>query len=162
MISFKNILCATDFSHSAQTALPVACSLARDYRATLIFMHVRPSPVTVVGEFGAMPPEPPEPVESLKAKLRQCVPSDFTGAVEYEVQDGNAAEEILKTAQKRHCDLIVLGTHGRSGLRRLLVGSVAETILRKADCPVLTIKPMAHELSAPSNPAEAAGGRSQA
>ena len=156
MIRITNILCPTDFSPFAQAALPIACSLARDYGATLILLHVRTMPVTVVGEFGAFPPEPRESDETLKTRMRQCLPSDFTGVVECQIQDGDAAEEILKTAEQRHCDLIVLGTHGRSGLRRLLLGSVAEAVLRKAPCPVLTIKPTATKSSATSNPAEAA------
>jgi universal stress protein A len=156
MIRITNILCPTDFSSFAEAALPIACSLAGDYGATLILLHVRPNPVTVVGEFGAIPPEPREPDETLKGGMRQCVPESFTGVVECQVRDGDAAEEILKTAQEGHCDLIVLGTHGRSGLRRLLVGSVAEAVLRKAPCPVLTIKPMATEPSVTSNPTDAA------
>jgi nucleotide-binding universal stress UspA family protein len=157
MTHIKNILCPTDFSRFAQAALPIACSLARDYGATLILLHVRPSPVAVVGEFGMMiPPEPLEPQATLQAKMRQCVPASFTGTVECQVQDGDAAEAILKTAQQRSCDLIVLATHGRSGLRRMLVGSVAEAILRKAPCPVLTVKPTVSEPSAAAQPAEAA------
>jgi nucleotide-binding universal stress UspA family protein len=150
MARITNVLCPTDFSPFAQAALPIACSLARDYGAKLTLLHVRPNPVTVAGEFGTIPPEPSEPDETLKARMRQYVPANFTGVVEYVIQDGDAAEEILKIAQGRHCDLIVLGTHGRSGLRRLLVGSVAEAVLRKALCPVLTIKPTTPETSAPS------------
>ena len=156
MIRITNILCPTDLSAFAQAALPIACSLARDYGATLILLHVRPDPVTYVGEFGAIPPEPREPDETLKARMRQCLPANFKGVVECHVQDGEAVEEILKTAQSRHCDLIVLGTHGRSGLTRLLVGSVAEAVLRKAPCPVLTIRPRATEPSAAAKPTEAA------
>ena len=156
MIRITNILCPTDFSACAQAALPIACSLARDYGATLILLHVRTMPVTVVGEFGALPPEPRESDETLNTRMRQCLPSNFTGVVECQIQDGDAAEEILKTAEQRHCDLIVLGTHGRSGLRRLLLGSVAEAVLRKAPCPVLTVKPTATEPSARSAPADAA------
>jgi len=156
MIRITRVLCPTDFSACAQAAVPIACSLARDYGATLILLHVRPMPVSVIGEFGALPSEPREPDESLKAGMRGCVPADFRGAVECQLQDGDAAEEILKTAEGRHCDLIVLGTHGRTGLRRILVGSVAETVLRKAPCPVLTIKSTASERSVTSTPTEAA------
>jgi nucleotide-binding universal stress UspA family protein len=156
MIRIRNILCPTDFSPFAQAALPIACSLARDYGAALILLHVRPEPVTFVGEFGAVPPEPGEPDETLKARMRQRVPSSFTGVVDCQIQSGDAAEGILKAAQGRNCDLIVLGTHGRSGLRRMLVGSVAEAVLRKAPCPVLTIKPPATEPSTASTPTQAA------
>jgi len=149
MNRFMNILCPTDFSPFAQAAVPIACSLANDYGATLTLLHVRPMPVAVVGEFGVvMPLDVREPVETSKARMRQCVPAKFTGVLECDVRDGDAAEEILKTIKDRHCDLIVLGTHGRSGLLRMLVGSVAETILREAPCPVMTIKTTVPESSA--------------
>ena len=67
--------------------------------------------------------------------MRRSVPANFTGVVEYLVQDGTAAEEIVATATKRHCDVIVLGTHGRSGVMRILVGSVAEAVLRTGGLP---------------------------
>ncbi len=150
MFCITNILCPTDFSPFAQAAMPIACSLACDYGATLILLHVRPLPLTLAGEFGALAPEPREPDAFVKARMRACVPANFTGVVECHVQDGDAAEEILTTAEHRQCDFIVLGTHGRSGLRRLLAGSVAEAVLRRAPCPVLTIKLTATEPAATS------------
>lgn len=140
MTRINNILHPTDFSPFANRALPLACALARDYGATLILLHVRPMPVAVYGEFGAMPPQPPELVETVKDRLRQLLPTDFDGHVEYQVRDGDAAAEIVSLAEQSHCDLIVIGTHGRSGLSRVLMGSVAEMVLRKAPCPVLTVK----------------------
>ena len=154
MLRITNILCPTDFSPFAQAALPIACSLARDYGATLTLLHVRPilTPA-MVGEFGALLPEPAEADETIIARMRQSVPATFTGTVECQVEDGDAAEAIWKAAQWRRCDLIVLATHGRSGLGRLLLGSVAEAVLRKAPCPVLTIKPTP---TAPPIPTETA------
>ena len=67
------------------------------------------------------------------------MPSDFTGSVEVHVCNGDAAGEILGLAQQRNADLIVMATHGRSALGRVLMGSVAEAVLRKAPCPVLTV-----------------------
>jgi nucleotide-binding universal stress UspA family protein len=150
MVRITNILCPTDLSLCAQSTLPIACALARDYGAKLILLHVRPMPVTVVGEFGAIPPDPREPEEMLKAKMRQTLPATFAGIMECLIQDGDVTEEILNTAQQRQCDVIVLATHGRSGLRRVLFGSVAEAVLRKAPCPVLTIKPTVPKLSTAS------------
>jgi len=141
MMRIKSILHPTDFSLSAQAALPVACALARDYRAKLILLHVRPLAVTAVGEFGmVLPPEPREPDEAVRTKLRHLLPADFAGLLSCQVRDGGAAAEILAAARQSQCDMIVLGTHGRSGLGRLLTGSVAETVLRTAPCAVLTIK----------------------
>ena len=65
---------------------------------------------------------------------------DLNNPVETRLRQGDAAEEILSSAEELGCDLIVMGTHGRSGLGRLLMGSVAESVLRKARCPVLTVK----------------------
>lgn len=141
MMKFTKILCPTDFSPCAEAALPVAFALARDYGAKVLFVYVRPFPVTAVGEFGAIMPEPAESEAELKARMRRMVPTDFPGTVEFQVRDGDAVEEILNTAEAQKCDLIVMATHGRSGLGRVLVGSVAESLLRKAPCPVLTVKP---------------------
>jgi nucleotide-binding universal stress UspA family protein len=141
MLTIKQVLYATDFSDSAKAALPIACALARNYEARLILLHVRPAPASVAGEFGGIVPGPGEPDESVKSRLTQMLPADFTGRVECRVGDGDAAEEIVAVADRTGCDLIVLGTHGRTGLARLLVGSVAEAVLRTATCPVLTVKP---------------------
>jgi len=149
MRPIKNILCPTDFSRPAQVALPVALALARDHGAKLTLLHVRPRPAAMMmGEFGSLPPEPGETDEALKGKMRQLLPVEFLGAFQCCVADGDAAEEILKAAQQGPCDMIVLGTHGRSGLGRLLLGSVAEAVLRSAPCPVLTVKPPVAALAA--------------
>jgi universal stress protein A len=139
MLQFTRILCPIDFSACSQAALPIACSLARDHSAAVVLLHVRPPLESIVGEFASLPPEPPEPVELLKEKMQRSLPSNFTGTVLFEVKDGDVPAEILKAAADENCSLIVLGTHGRRGLSRLLVGSVAEAVLRKASCPVLTV-----------------------
>lgn len=143
MLRIANILCPTDFSPSAQAAISVACSLARDYGAALTLLYVREPVPAVMGEFGSIPPPPREPDDALIAKMRAHVPADSQGAIAFEILDGNAAEKILACARERSCDLVVIGTHGRTGLNRLLVGSVADAVLRGASCPVLTIRPKA-------------------
>ena len=140
MLQLTRVLCPIDFSACSQAALPIACSLARDHSATVVLLHVRPPLESIVGEFGSLPPEPPEPVELVKEKMQRSLPLNFTGSVLFEVTDGDVPTEILKAATEENCSLIVLGTHGRRGLSRLLVGSVAEAVLRKASCPVLTVK----------------------
>jgi nucleotide-binding universal stress UspA family protein len=72
--------------------------------------------------------------------LRRIQSPDPAVPVEHRLAEGDSAEEILRLAQESGCDLIVLGTHGRTGLPRLLMGSVAEQVVRKAPCPVLTVK----------------------
>jgi nucleotide-binding universal stress UspA family protein len=76
----------------------------------------------------------------MAANLRQLQPSDPALHVEYRLEEGFAATEILRLAEEAKADLIVMGTHGRTGLSRLVLGSVAEQVVRKARCPVLTVK----------------------
>jgi nucleotide-binding universal stress UspA family protein len=154
MIPFKSILHPTDFSTCSRSALAIACALARDYQATLVLLHVRPVADLAIGEFGALPPPPLEADESVQARLRDLLPANFAGKVECVARTGDAAGEILTAARQFQCDVIVLGTHGRSGLGRMLVGSVAEAVLRSAPCPVLTIKPPAAEAVSAARPAE--------
>jgi universal stress protein A len=140
MLPITTILHPTDFSPRADYALRLACALARDYGARLILLHVRPAPALAVGEFGSVPLDEPEPAESVQARLRQLLPANLQGRAQYLVSDGSAAEAIVASVESTHCDLVVLGTHGRTGLGRLLLGSVAEAVLRKSPCPVLTVK----------------------
>jgi nucleotide-binding universal stress UspA family protein len=141
MLPIHTILHPTDFSPQSAYACQVACALARDYGARVVFAHVRePQPIGAYGEFGALPVEPAEPREMLEARLDRLQAPDVSVPVAHFLVDGDPAEEILRLAREQNCSLIVMGTHGRSGLRRLLVGSVAEQVLRRAPCPVLTLK----------------------
>src|SRR6476660_4273893 len=88
MLPFTRVLCPIDFSACSQAALPIACSLARDHSAAVVLLHVRPPLESIVGEFGSLPPEPPEPVELVKEKMQRSLPPNFTGAVMFEVKDG--------------------------------------------------------------------------
>jgi universal stress protein A len=139
MLSINNILFPTDFSERALAAFHVASALARDHRATLTVLHVRDTPAVTFGEFGTVPLEVPSRAEVME-KLREFEPPDESVHVDYLIADGSAAEEIISVAADHNCDLIVMGTHGRTGLGRLMMGSVAEDVVRKASCPVLTLK----------------------
>jgi nucleotide-binding universal stress UspA family protein len=139
------ILHPTDFSRNSESAFHMACALARDYGARLALLHVKPLPTVAYGEFGALPPEATDHLEEIKERLARLQPTDLP-AVDRYVVEGEIAWEILRMAKELKCDLIVMGTHGRSGLGRLLMGSVAELVVRKAGCPVLTVKnPMPEE-----------------
>lgn len=141
MLAIRTILYPTDFSAPSESAFELACALARDYGARLWIVHVAPPPAAVMGEFGALPPPPDEYGRAdLEEKLRRLQDRAPKIAVRCQLQRGDAATEILKAAQESGCDLIVMGTHGRTALRRLLMGSVAEQVLRRAPCPVLTVK----------------------
>lgn len=138
MLKIQSILHPTDFSTYSEYAFHTACALARDYKARLILLHVKPTPTVLYGEFGAMPPEPPELHHDLEEKLAALKPAGI--AVERKLVEGDVPAEIIRVAEDLACDLVVMGTHGRTGLGRLLMGSVAEQVVRKSTCPVLTLK----------------------
>ena len=145
MLPFKRILCPTDFSEPAFTALKHAEELARHFAAELIVAHVIPP----LG-----PPFVPRPAKApfnfdvplfqqelaIKAEqmLKDLVSHHKVGT-RSAVTTGEAAPEILRIAHQEHVDLIVIASHGRTGWRRLVFGSVAEEVVRQATCPVLTI-----------------------
>ncbi len=141
MSSLQTILHPTDFSDSSLHAFETACALVKDQNTRLIVLHVAP-PFT-----GPIPVEPsPNPLVSaesqgfLAGRYTWPQPSDPTIVVEHRVTEGEAAREILQLAKTFNCDMIVMGTHGRTGLSRLLTGSVAEEVMRKSTCPVLAVK----------------------
>jgi nucleotide-binding universal stress UspA family protein len=141
MLNIRSILVAADFSARSEDAFRAACALARDYRARLIVLHVAiPPPLVTPGELQKALQRPDGYRAELEGRLRQVYAADSPAGVEYWVQDGDPAVEILGVAREAHCDLIVMGTHGRTGLGRLLMGSVAEKVVRQAACSVLTVK----------------------
>jgi nucleotide-binding universal stress UspA family protein/quercetin dioxygenase-like cupin family protein len=141
MLSIQTILHPTDFSDNSWGAFQMACTLARENKARLILLHViPPSASPILTEPPANPFQPAESQECLKGRFAWPQPQDPAIRVEHRVAEGDAPEEILRLAQALPCDLIVMGTHGRTGLSRLLTGSVAEEVLRKAACPVLAVK----------------------
>jgi nucleotide-binding universal stress UspA family protein len=141
MLNIGTILIAADFSACSEDAFQVARSLARDYGARIVVLHVATPP-------SAVRPDELQQERALAAvyrtelerRLRLIYAAESLIEVDYRVQDGDPAVEILDVARKALCDLIVIGTHGRTGLGRLLMGSVAEHVLREAPCPVMTIK----------------------
>jgi nucleotide-binding universal stress UspA family protein len=139
MLPIRTILHPTDFSDRSQNAFRLACSLARDYGAHLIVLHVVPTPLAVYME--GVVAEPAENwCEGVQAQLCELKPDFPDVKPEHRAVEGDAVHEILTFAKENPCDLIVMGTHGRTGLGRFLMGSVAEGVVRKAPCPVLTVK----------------------
>jgi universal stress protein A len=139
MLPIKTILHPTDFSKPSEYALRFACALARDYQARLLLLHVV-EPAVYYGELGMTVPLPSGFHESLQKRLSQLAPPDCGIPVETMLVEGNAAREIRRVAEEQHCSLVVLGTHGRTGLSRVLLGSVAEDVVRHSRVPVLTLK----------------------
>jgi nucleotide-binding universal stress UspA family protein len=139
MLPIHTILHATDFSVHSDYALRLACSLARDYGARLVVLHVSAPPVVVYGS-GIVPPEPETHRAEAREQLEQLQVSNANVRTERRLEEGEPAEEILRVANEIHANLLIMGTHGRTGLQRLLMGSVAEEVVRQASCPVLTVK----------------------
>lgn len=139
MAPIHTILHATDFSTQAANAFHLACALTRDYNARLVVLHVAIPPVVVYGE-GVVPGEPERTFREARAQLNALETPNADVHAERHFATGAPAEEILREAADLGADLIILGTHGRSGLSRLLMGSVAEQVMRRAACPVLTVK----------------------
>ncbi|HUL71633.1 MAG TPA: universal stress protein [Vicinamibacterales bacterium] len=154
MIELTNILCPVDLSDPSRHALAYSLMLARWYGSSVTVLEVIQSPV---------PPTPfgSTPAAILTAADREELTRElcrFVGAAETTgisvattVGEGQVVQEILQQARALPADLVVMGTHGRSGFERLLLGSVTERVLRKASCPVLTVPPRSP--AAPEHPA---------
>jgi nucleotide-binding universal stress UspA family protein len=139
MMNVTKILFPTDFSTCSDVGLEQATALARDAGAELLIVHVEEPPAAYGGGemyYGIAEPDHAE----LHRMLRDVRPTDPAVPYEHRILRGDPASEIVAEAERENCDLIVMGTHGRTGLTRLLMGSVAEGVVRRAKCPVLTYK----------------------
>ena len=139
MLPLRLVLHPTDFSPHSEAAAKLAFALARDYGARVLVLHVL-EPIVMGGVEGVAIPDPRAYEAEMRARLEGVRPSGTEVLVEHRLLLGSIAEEILRVAKESRCGVIVLGTHGRTGLGRLLLGSVAEQVVRKAPCPVLTVK----------------------
>jgi nucleotide-binding universal stress UspA family protein len=140
-IALKNILFATDFSPAAEAALPYAIGLAKQYGAKVHGLHVRfPATYPIVGP-EAMPQVMEAAEEQAKFEAQQLHEMLATIPHEVTVAEGDLWPTLSEIVKQQNTDLIVMGTHGRTGVRRALLGSAAEETFRKATCPVLTVGP---------------------
>jgi nucleotide-binding universal stress UspA family protein len=141
-MSFKRIVVATDFSESAQCAVNLAIELSQKFNAGLTLVHCWEAPTYAYGGGLYASVDVITPIERAASRcleealieLKTCVPEAASM-----LRSGPAWEEILLAAAEAHADLIVVGTHGRRGLTRALLGSVAERVVRMAQLPVLTV-----------------------
>ena len=144
MITLKTILVPSDFSACSDAAIRYGLELARRFDATLHLLHVVPDPATQpwAAEGFALPL--PEVVEQwqkdARLRLESAVPLADAGRVTCVATVASPTEEILRYAAAKAIDLIVMGTHGRSGVSHILLGSIAEKVVRRAPCPVLTVR----------------------
>lgn len=164
MIDYQTLLVPYDFSEHAEAALARALDLQKRLDADLHLLYVIPTPVYVGMGPDAQPFPVPPAKEEYRRSLRRVAVSackEATRPIESRVVEGaNVAEEIRAVAESLDADLIVMGTHGHSGLMHLLLGSVAEQTLRRAPCPVLTVRAESREEGwtgpGPTNPFERA------
>jgi nucleotide-binding universal stress UspA family protein len=144
MTQFHTIVCPTDFSPTAETAVRYGASLARAYGAELVLLHVLPQlhyPLRGLGMAAAFPHLQEELHTRAKERLQAAVQLAGEGVtVRTELRDGEAYEGVLAAAHDLKADLIVMGTHGHTGLKHALLGSTAERVVRLAECPVLTVR----------------------
>ncbi len=144
-MQIKTILFPTDFSQGARAAMDHAISLAKDYQAKLILLYVIqdisiaewyiPSSLSVTDLVEDMQKSAWREMDKWSTEVSQSVKD-----VEKMVVRGVPFVEIIKTSKEKNADLIVIGTHGRTGIDHMLFGSTAEKVVRKAACPVLTVR----------------------
>jgi nucleotide-binding universal stress UspA family protein len=142
----KTILFPTDFSLASDAALPHAEALAKQADAQLLIVHVEEPPLAYGGgELYYGLPEPSS--ERILKMLEDVKPADPNLSFAHRLTMGDPAGEIVRIASEEAAEMIVLGTHGRTGMTRLLMGSVAEAIVRRAPCPVLVYRETAAKLA---------------
>lgn len=145
MTEIKKIMCAVDFSEQSRHVAEYTATLAKALGAEIICVYVAPSlsqyvgfkvPASSIDEFVG------EIVSGAENTMSQFLDENFAGvSAAGRVLTGYAAEEILDLAGQENVDMVVMGTHGRKGIDRMLFGSVAEKIVKSAKCPVMTIRP---------------------
>ena len=149
-MNLRTILLPTDFSECAAHAVPVAAQFARGAGARLLCLHVVEPVVPAVGW---TPVAEPLPLADISERLEDSATRELPKLaqapecagldVEEVIAHGEPAAEIVRVARERGADLIVISSHGRTGLGRILFGSTAESVVRYAHCPVLVVKPQA-------------------
>ena len=151
-MQIRSILLPTDFSECGNYALSYAASLARTFGASIICVNVIEPIVPTVGYSGMTEPLPIADIteqleDSAERELPKLAECDECAGIDVEelVVHGEAASEIVRVGKERDVDLIVISSHGRTGLGRILFGSTAESVVRHASCPVLVVKPPQEE-----------------
>jgi nucleotide-binding universal stress UspA family protein len=148
----RHILVPTDFSEHSVYAFALACDLARQNQAELLLLHVAAPPGPEQVSFGEISrqAEPEHYFRRLLQEMRRLFPSRPRDVpLQYLITEGEPVAEIDRVARARACDLIIVGTYGHNVLRRVLLGSTAEQLVRTAPCPVLVVKlPQSNQVTA--------------
>jgi universal stress protein A len=155
MIDLKRILTPTDFSKSSENALLYAVAFAEKFGSKLYLLHVVQDLTWFIPEAILVAPAAVPPLEEFRTAARTALDRvvkqmKLPGIpIQAEVGEGAPFEAIIRFAREQDIDLIVMGTHGHTGLAHMLMGSVAEKVVRKAPCPVLTVRHPEHEFVHP-------------
>jgi nucleotide-binding universal stress UspA family protein len=158
MIALKRVLVPTDFSEASTIALLYGKAFAQNFQASLHILHVIEERTLAYGELisGSVPPlDLPAILDQIEKGARDRLSQVLTEAEREQFQAelvtvvGSPFLEIVRYAKAQDIDLIVMGTHGRGPIAHLLMGSVAERVVRKAPCPVLTVRHPEHEFVMP-------------
>ena len=138
---FEHILFATDFSAAAAAAIPYVKEIAGHDQSNVVVLNVRPpvvNPMTVPESW----PADVEAAQAIDKRHREEIRAAFAGIrLEVVIQEGDVISVVNAAIEKHHIDLLVIGTRGRTGIKKFILGSVAEEIFRDVSCPVLTIGP---------------------
>jgi universal stress protein A len=163
MIRMKTILHPTDFSTPSKYALEYAVACAKEFEAKLYLLHVIQE--IQIGTYYGVPTLPPPAqlvldrdeimmgIEKQASKaLEEVLPPEVRGTipVQYLIRHGAPFLEIIRCAEQIEADMIVCGTHGRTGLKHAIIGSVAEKVVRKSPCPVLSVRHPEHRFEMPT------------
>jgi nucleotide-binding universal stress UspA family protein len=155
MIDLHCILVPTDFSKYSQAALNYAVAFAQKFEAELYLLHVVQDLAVFIPDMITVSPPPSPSVEQLTGAVHAAFDRLVREnqlerlPLHREVREGTPFYEIIRFAKEKEIDLIIMGTHGHSGLAHVLLGSVTEKVVRKAPCPVLTVRHPEHEFVHP-------------
>jgi nucleotide-binding universal stress UspA family protein len=144
-VDWKRILCPVDFSETARAAMETAIELAARFDAEVVLVHAYPIPGYTFPDGSAfassrMLQELADEAARHLEEWRQLAVKAGAKQVSLETAVGDPAGEIVRIAQEKKADLVVMGTHGRTGIEHALMGSIAERVVRRAKCPVLTVR----------------------
>lgn len=151
MITLKKILVPTDFSEHSAKAMRYGAELAAKFGAELHLLHAIETTPTMYGDGAYFPPETEAELEAAAVKQLNDLKLDVTADLQVVrlAKHGHPFVEVIRYAKNSEIDLIVIGTHGRGAIAHMLLGSVAEKVVRKAPCPVLAVRDEEHDFVLP-------------
>jgi nucleotide-binding universal stress UspA family protein len=155
LVELRRILLPTDFSPNSRVATKYACAQAEKFHSELHVLYVFEEYSGSTYAIGVPLPPPRSQIEQRKQEVAEALIASIEApwrdqhSIVHATREGYPFLEIIRYAKEQTIDLIVMGTHGRTGIPHLLMGSVAENVVRKSPCPVLTVRPVGHAFVMP-------------